>query len=159
MLALSCEMAPISVLVIYQTRFPMPLIGADMDFAKKTHARTKTWRKILSKNSTALDRKHEYLRKADEQLRKQKEQLELFLQKAPGLREERARRFRESLPTDTTPSGVGLRDKYAFNVSVLANPDFGKRPLRRERKKGLNCFLFLLTVLASVVFWICRLVP
>ena len=40
----------------------------------------------------------------------------------------------------------------------MANPAFGQRRLRSEKRDGLYLFLFLIAVLTSIVFWICRLV-
>ena len=111
-----------------------------------------------AKHATPLDRKQEALREAEEKLRKQKEQLEHLLTEAPKLREEQDRRRREQFATEPRLSRTALVDKHVYNSTVTANPAFGRRRLRSEKRDGLYLFLFLIAVLASVVFWICRLV-
>jgi len=111
-----------------------------------------------SKNGTPLDRKHQALRETEEKLRKHQEQLERLIHEAPRLREEQTRRRREELASDTRLSRTGLVDKHVYHVSTMANPAFGQRRLRSEKRDGLYLFLFLIAVLASIVFWICRLV-
>ena len=110
------------------------------------------------KNATPLDRRHEALRETEAKLRKQKEELERLIHEAPRLREEQTRRRREQFATEPRLSRTALVDKHVYNVATVANPAFGRRRLRSEKRDGLYLFLFLVAVLASVVFWICRLV-
>jgi len=114
--------------------------------------------KRSAKHATPLDRKHEALRETEEKLRKQKEQLERLIHEAPLLREEQTRRRREQFATEPRLSRTTLVDKHVYHASAISNPAFGHRRLRSEKRDGLYLFLFLIAVLASVVFWICRLV-
>jgi len=114
--------------------------------------------KRSAKHATPLDRKHEALRETEEKLRKQKEQLERLIHEAPLLREEQTRRRREQFATEPRLSRTTLVDKHVYHASALANPAFGHRRLRSEKRDGLYLFLFLIAVLSSVVFWICHLV-
>ena len=111
-----------------------------------------------ARSSTPLDRKQQALREAEAKLRQTQQQLEQLIHEAPRLREEQVRRRREEQAHDPRLSRSGLMDKHAYHVSTMANPAFGRRPLRSEKRDGLYLFLFLITVLASVVFWIFRLV-
>ena len=128
-----------------------------MFFGSKTPKSGKSGKKS-PRHATPLDRKQQALRETEEKLRKQKEQLERLLTEAPKLREEQARRRREQFASEPRLSRTTLVDKHVYNASVVANPSFGRRALRREKRDGLYLFLFLIAVLASVVFWICRLV-
>ena len=114
--------------------------------------------KKSSKHATPLDRKHDALREAEEKLRKQKEQLERLLHEAPRLREEQTKRRREQFATEPRLSRTALVDKHVYHAATVANPAFGRRRLRSEKRDGLYLFLFLIAVLASVLFWICHLV-
>jgi len=109
------------------------------------------------KYATPLDRKQQALRESEEQLRKKKAQLEQLIQDAPKLREEQTRRRREQFASEPRLSRTALVDKHAYHVSAMANPAFGRRRLRSEKRDGLYLFLFLIAVLGSVVFWICHL--
>ena len=129
------------------------LSHADMFFARKSGKAGKG-----AKHATPLDRKHEALRETEEKLRKQKEQLERLIHEAPLRREEQSRRRREQFATEPRLSRTALVDKHVYHSSAVSNPAFGRRRLRSEKKDGLYLFLFLIAVLASVVFWICRLV-
>ena len=111
-----------------------------------------------SRHASPLDRRQQALREAEEKLRKQKEQLERLLQEAPRLREEQTRRRREQFASDPRLSRTALVDKHIYRAEMVANPAFGQRRLRSEKRDGLYLFLFLIAVLASVLFWICRLV-
>lgn len=124
-----------------------------MFFAPKSPKYGKTGKK----SATPLDRKQQALRETEEQLRKQKEQLERMLHEAPRLREEQNRRRREEFATEPRLSRTTLVDKHVYN-STVARPGFGSRRLRSEKRDGLYLFLFLIAVLASVVYWICHLV-
>lgn len=128
-----------------------------MFFAPKSPKRGQTGKKS-AKHATPLDRKHEALRETEEKLRKHKEQLERLIHEAPRLREEQSRRRREQLAGDPRLSNTALVDKHVYHASAVSNPAFGRRKLRSEKSDGLYLFLFLIAVLASVVFWICRLV-
>ena len=108
--------------------------------------------------TSPLDLKHQALRETEAKLRKHQEELERLIHEAPRLREEQTRRRREELAGDTRLSRTSLVDKHAYHVSTMANPTFGQRRLRSEKRDGLWLFLFLITVLTSIVFWICRLV-
>lgn len=110
------------------------------------------------RSGTPLDRKQQALRETEEKLRKHKEELERLIHEAPRLREEQARRRRDEFAHDPRLSRTPVMDRHAYHVSTLANPAFGQRRLRSEKRDGLWLFLFLIVVLASVVFWICRLV-
>jgi hypothetical protein len=110
------------------------------------------------KNASPLDLKHQALRETEAKLRKHQEELERLIHEAPRRREEQTRRRREELAGDTRLSRTTLVDKHAYHVSTMANPAFGRRPLRSEKRDGLYLFLFLIAVLASIVFWICRLI-
>ncbi|MCX6967052.1 MAG: hypothetical protein NTZ46_04615 [Verrucomicrobia bacterium] len=117
-----------------------------------------TPRKKSAKNATPLDRKQAALRDTEEKLRKQKEHLEQLIHEAPRLREEQTRRRREQFATEPRLSRTALVDKHVYHAATVANPAFGQRRLRSEKRDGLYLFLFLIAVLVSVVFWICRLV-
>lgn len=110
------------------------------------------------KNTSPLDLKHQALRETEAKLRKHQEELERLIHEAPRLREEQTRRRREELAGDTRLSRTTLVDKHAYHVSTMANPAFGQRRLRSEKRDGLYLFLFLIAVLTSIVVWICRLV-
>ena len=110
------------------------------------------------KSATPIDLKKQALRETEEKLRKQQAELERLIHEAPLLREEKQRRRRDELAHDPRLSRTALMDKHAYHVSALANPAFGHRKLRSEKRDGLYLFLFLIGVLASIVFWICRLV-
>lgn len=110
-----------------------------------------------AKGGTPLDRKQQALQESEAQLRKKKEQLEQLIQEAPKLREEQSRRRREQFAGDPRLSRTTLVDKHAYHVSAMANPAFGRRRLRSEKRDGLWLFLFLIIVLASIVYWIFRL--
>jgi len=105
----------------------------------------------------ALAHKQKEIRETEEKLHKQKAQLQRFLHDAPTLREKRTQRQREQFAPVPSSSRTALRGNFP-NAEVLADPNFGSRPLRRERHKGLSLFLFLLVVLAVVAVWIVRLV-
>jgi hypothetical protein len=109
-----------------------------------------------AKDVSPLDLKHQALKETEEKLRKHQEQLERLIHEAPRLREEKTRLRREQLSSDPRLSRSPLVDKHAYHVS--ANPAFGQRRLRSEKREGLYLFLFLIAVLASIVFWICKLV-
>jgi hypothetical protein len=106
---------------------------------------------------TPLDRKQQALRETEEKLRKHKAELERLIHEAPRLREETARRRRDEFAHDPRLSRTPVMDRHAYHVSTLANPAFGRRRLRSEKRDGLWLFLFLIVVLAAIVFWICRL--
>lgn len=110
------------------------------------------------KKTSPLDLKHQALRETEAKLRKHQEELERLIHEAPRLREEQTRRRREELAGDTRLSRTTLVDKHAYHVSTMANPAFGQRRLRSEKRDGLYLFLFLIAVLTSIVVWICRLV-
>lgn len=74
------------------------------------------------------------------------------------MKEEQSRRRREQFASDPRLSRTTIVDKHAYHVSAMANPAFGRRRLRSEKRDGLYLFLFLIAVLSSVVFWICHLV-
>jgi len=111
-----------------------------------------------TRSGTPLDRKQQALRETEEKLRKHKAELERLIHEAPRLREETARRRRDEFAHDPRLSRTPIMDRHAYHVSSLANPAFGQRRLRSEKRDGLWLFLFLIVVLASIVFWICRLV-
>ena len=114
--------------------------------------------KKSARHATPLDRKQEALREAEQKLRKQKEQLEKLLTEAPRMREEQTKRRREQFATEPRLSRTALVDKHVYHASTVAHPAFGQRRLRSEKRDGLYLFLFLIAVLISVLFWICRLV-
>jgi len=111
-----------------------------------------------TRSGTPLDRKQQALRETEEKLRKHKAELERLIHEAPRLREETARRRRDEFAHDPRLSRTPMMDRHAYHVSSMANPAFGQRRLRSEKRDGLWLFLFLIVVLASIVFWICRLV-
>jgi len=111
-----------------------------------------------SKSATLLDRKQKALQESEDRLRKQKTQLENLIEEVPKLKEEQARRRRVQFASDPRLSRTTIVDKHAYHVSAMANPAFGRRRLRSEKRDGLYLFLFLIAVLSSVVFWICHLV-
>ena len=130
-----------------------------MFFAPKSPKTNKTGKPSKSaKNATPLDRRQAAIRDAEEKLHKRKEQLERLILEAPKLREEQERRRREQFATEPRLSRTALVDKHVYHAETVANPSFGRRRLRSEKRDGLYLFLFLIAVLASVVFWICRLV-
>jgi len=110
-----------------------------------------------TRSGTPLDRKQQALRETEEKLRKHKAELERLIHEAPRLREETARRRRDEFAHDPRLSRTPMMDRHAYHVSSMANPAFGQRRLRSEKRDGLWLFLFLIAVLASVAFWICRL--
>lgn len=110
-----------------------------------------------ARSGTPLDRKQQALRETEEKLRKHKAELEKLIHEAPRLREETARRRREEFAHDPRLSRTPVMDRHAYHVSTFS-PAFGSRRLRSEKRDGIWLFLFLVVVLASVVFWICRLV-
>ena len=110
------------------------------------------------KHATPLDRKQAALRETEEKLRKEKENLERIIHEAPRLREERSRLRREQFASEPRLSRTALVDKHVYHAATVANPSFGRRRLRSEKRDGLYLFLFLIAVLVTVVFWICRLV-
>ena len=128
-----------------------------MFFAPKSPKPGQTGKKS-AQHATSLDLKHEVLREAEEKLRKHKEQLERLIHEAPKLREEQTRRRREAFATEPRLSRTTLVDKHVYHASAISNPAFGRRRLRSEKRDGLYLFLFLIAVLASVVFWICHLI-
>lgn len=111
-----------------------------------------------SQSATPLDLKHQALRETEEKLRKAQEQLERLIHEAPRLREEQTRRRRAELAGDPRLSRSSLVDKHAYHVSTVANPTFGQRRLRSEKRDGLYLFFFLIAVLVSIVYWIFCLV-
>lgn len=105
-----------------------------------------------------IDRKQQALRETEEKLRRDKERLERLLKEAPRLREEQSRRRREEFAHDPRFTRSATMDRHVYNSSIAGNPSFGRRPLRSEKRDGLYLFLFLVAILASIVFWICHLV-
>jgi len=129
-----------------------------MFFASKSPKSGKPGKaKKSAKGGTPLDRKQQALHETEAQLRKKKEQLEQLIQDAPKLREEQTRRRREQFASDPHLSRTTLMDKHAHHVSTMANPGFGRRRLRSEKRDGVWLFLFLIIVLACIVYWIFRL--
>lgn len=112
--------------------------------------------RISAQSKTALDVKQQALREKEEKLRLHQLQLERLIHEAPKMKEEQARRIREQRAHDPRLSNTVIMDKHAYHVSTMAN--LGRRPLRSEKREGLFLFLFLIAVLASIVFWIFRLV-
>lgn len=110
-----------------------------------------------TRTGTPLDRKQQALREAEEKVRRDKEKLERLLQEAPRLREEQTRRRREQFAQDPRFTRSATLDRHVYHSSV-ANPTFGHRRLRSEKRDGLYLFLFLVAILASIVYWICHLV-
>jgi len=130
-----------------------------MFFAHKSPKPDKRGKSLKSaKSGTPIDRKHQALRETEEKLRKHQEQLERLIHSAPQIREEQTRRRREQFATEPSLSRTTLVDKHAYHVSTMANPAFGRRRLRSEKRDGLYLFLFLIAVLVSIVFWIFQLV-
>lgn len=110
-----------------------------------------------AKSATPLDRKQQALHEKEEQLRQATEQLRRLIDDAPRRREEQTRRRREQLASDTRLSRTALVDKR-YDVFATANPSFGKRRLRSEKRDGKFLFLVLCFVLAGVLIWVTKLV-
>ncbi len=110
-----------------------------------------------SRSGNPFDRKARALRETEEKLRRDKERLERLLKEAPKLKEEQTRRRREEFAHDPRFSRTSTMDRHVYHISAMANPAFGRRKLRSEKQDGLYLFLFLVGVLAFVVFWICHL--
>jgi hypothetical protein len=104
-----------------------------------------------------IDRKAHALRETEEKLRRDKERLERLLKEAPRLKEEREKRRREEFANDPRFTRTSVMDQHVYRISATANPGFGQRRLRSEKRDGLWLFLVLVGMLASVVFWICHL--
>lgn len=115
-------------------------------------------KKTSPRSGTALDRRQQALREKEESIRLHQQKLERLILEAPRIKEAQDRRMREERAQDPRLSHTVLVDKHAYHVSTMANPGFGSRPLRSEKRDGLYLFLFLVAVLASIVFWIFRLV-
>ena len=109
-----------------------------------------------AKCGSLLDSKHKALRTAEGKLRKQKKQLELFLQKAPQLRDKQTRRRHEQIAFESRHR-PNLVEYHGYDAQVRVNSTLGSRQLGVEKKNGIYLFLFLVAVLASVVIWIFRL--
>ena len=108
------------------------------------------------KFAAPLDRRRKDIRKEEEQLQRQKGQLERFLQDAPRQREKQMRNRHEQIAIESRKR-PNLVENGRYDALLRENPNFGNRPLRWEKKKGLYVFLFLVAVLFSVVIWIFRL--
>ncbi len=106
---------------------------------------------------TPIDRKARALRETEEKLRRDRERLERLLKEAPKLKEEREKRRREEFAHDPRFTRTSTMDQHVYRISAMANPAFGHRRLRSEKRDGLWLFLVLVGVLVSVVFWIWRL--
>ncbi len=117
-------------------------------------------RKKSPPSATPLDRKQEALRQKEEQLKQAAEQLQKLIAEAPRLREERTRRRRQRLASDTRLSKTALVDiRYRANTAdASADPAFGQRRLRSEKRDGKFLFLFLCVVFLALVLWISKLV-
>lgn len=127
-----------------------------MFFPRKSPNSSKTGKLFKSvKAGTPLDRRQQALREAEEKLRQDQARLERLILEAPQKREETSRRRREQLSSDPRLSRSAPMDKHVYHAT--ANPAFGHRKLRSEKREGLYLFLFLIAVLASIVFWICHL--
>lgn len=111
-----------------------------------------------AKSATPLDRRQQALRDKEEQIRRQQEELERLIHEAPKMREEKTRRRREALAADPRLSRTALIDKRRYDVAITADRPLGSRRLRSEKRDGQFLFLFLCMVLASLVFWIAKLI-
>ncbi len=110
-----------------------------------------------ARSATPLDRKQEALREKEEQLKQAAEQLQKLISEAPRLREEQTRRRRAQLASDTRLSKTALVD-IRYNASATANPSFGQRRLRSEKRDGKFLFIFLCIVFLVLIAWVSRLV-
>jgi|GEM_PF-3016778 len=106
-----------------------------------------------SQPATPLDRKQQALREKEEQLRQAAEQLRQLIDDAPRKREEQTRRRREQLASDRRLNRSALVDKR-YDVATTANPQFGQRPLRSERRDGKLQFVLLCIILLVILFFV-----
>jgi len=101
-------------------------------------------------SSPVLDRKRQDIQEKESQLRREKKELERFINEAP----KQQQRVRHSGQRIGSP--LKVIDKYSYQ-STMSYPNLGQRSLRNEKWKGLGLFLFLAVVLGLIVAWICRL--
>ena len=108
--------------------------------------------------TTPLDLKQKALIEKEEQLRQASEQLKRLIEEAPRRKEEQTRRRREKLASDTRLSRSALVERR-FDATIAADPSFGHRRLRSERRgNGKWLFLLLCIVFAALMIFVARLV-